>query len=145
MSKFIHLSGNSLINNPLLNKGSAFSETERYEFNLRGLLPARVESLDEQVQRVDEQLNSFERDEAKYVFLRNLQDTNETLFYKYITTHLESSLPLIYTPTVGYACEHYSEIWRKSRGLFVAWEDRDNLDSLLRNIPFNDIKVIVVT
>lgn len=145
MSRYIHLSGASLINNALLNKGTAFSGSERQEFNLNGLIPERVETLEEQVQRVKLQLDRFNTDEARYVFLRNLQDTNETLFYKYITSHLEETLPLIYTPTVGYACQHYSEIWRKPRGVFISWEDRDDIDSLLRNIPSDNIKIIVVT
>lgn len=143
--KSTYLSGISLINNALLNKGTAFSIAERCEFNLCGLIPDRVETLDEQVQRVKIQLERFNTSDARHVFLRNLQDTNETLFYKYITSHLEETLPLIYTPTVGYACQHYSEIWRKPRGLFISWEERENIDSILRNIPLNDIRVIVVT
>ncbi|EGZ6705143.1 NAD-dependent malic enzyme, partial [Escherichia coli] len=117
MSKYTHLSGVSLINNAPLNKGTAFSASERREFNLNGLIPDKIETLEEQVQRVKIQLDRFVTDEARHVFLRNLQDTNETLFYKFITTHLEETLPLIYTPTVGYACQHYSEIWRKPRGI----------------------------
>lgn len=145
MSKYTHLSGVSLINNALLNKGTAFSVSERGEFNLNGLLPNKIETLEEQVQRVKIQLDRFATDEARHVFLRNLQDTNETLFYKFITSHLEETLPLIYTPTVGYACQHYSEIWRKPRGICIAWEDRDNIDALLRNVPSDNIRVIVVT
>ncbi|EHV82713.1 malate dehydrogenase, NAD-requiring domain protein [Escherichia coli DEC7B] len=80
------------------------------------MIPDKIETLEEQVQRVKIQLDRFVTDEARHVFLRNLQDTNETLFYKFITTHLEETLPLIYTPTVGYACQHYSEIWRKTPG-----------------------------
>ncbi|EGZ6710188.1 NAD-dependent malic enzyme, partial [Escherichia coli] len=145
MSKYTHLSGVSLINNAPLNKGTAFSASERREFNLNGLIPDKIETLEEQVQRVKIQLDRFVTDEARHVFLRNLQDTNETLFYKFITTHLEETLPLIYTPTVGYACQHYSEIWRKPRGICIAWEDRDNIDALLRNVPSDNIRVIVVT
>lgn len=145
MSKYIHLSGLSLINNALLNKGTAFSASERCAFNLNGLLPDRIETLEEQVHRVKLQLDRFTADDARYVFLRNLQDTNETLFYKFIISHLEETLPLIYTPTVGYACQHYSEIWRKPRGICVAWEDRDDIDTLLRNVPSDNIRIIVVT
>ncbi|ELO4929444.1 oxaloacetate-decarboxylating malate dehydrogenase, partial [Escherichia coli] len=145
MSKYTHLSGVSLINNALLNKSTAFSASERYEFNLNGLIPNRIETLEEQVQRVKIQLGRFTTDEARHVFLRNLQDTNETLFYKFITSHMEETLPLIYTPTVGYACQHYSEIWRKPRGICIAWEDRDNIDALLRNVPSDNIRIIVVT
>lgn len=145
MKKYTHLSGSSLLGNAFFNKGTAFSEIERNEFNLHGLLPFKIETLEEQIKRVDSQLNAFENDKNKYVFLRNLQDTNETLFYKYITSHISETLPLIYTPTVGYACQHYSELWRKNRGVFVTWEDRDNLDKILRNTPSDNIKVIVVT
>ena len=145
MSKYTHLSGVSLINSASLNKGTAFSASERREFNLAGLIPSRIETLEEQVKRVHIQLERFTTDDARHVFLRNLQDTNETLFYKYITSHLEKTLPLIYTPTVGYACQHYSEIWRKPRGIFIAWEDRENIDSLLRNVSSDNIKIIVVT
>ncbi|HGP2369708.1 TPA: NAD-dependent malic enzyme [Salmonella enterica] len=145
MIQYTHLSGTSLIGHSLLNKGTAFTASERQAFNLNGLLPAKIETLEEQVKRVNYQISRFVTDEAKHVFLRNLQDTNETLFYKYIINHMHSSLPLIYTPTVGYACQHYSEIWRKSRGLFISWEDRDNIDVILRNISAENIKVIVVT
>lgn len=145
MNRYTHLSGASLINNALLNKGTAFSESERSEFNLDGLIPSRIETLEEQVQRVKFQLERFNADDAKHVFLRNLQDTNETLFYKYINSNLEETLPLIYTPTVGYACQHYSEIWRKPRGVFISWEDSDNIYSLLRNVPSDNVKIIVVT
>lgn len=145
MSKYIHLSGLSLINNALLNKGTAFSASERCAFNLNGLLPDRIETLEEQVHRVKLQLDRFTADDARHVFLRNLQDTNETLFYRFIISHLEETLPLIYTPTVGYACQHYSEIWRKPRGICVAWEDRDDIDTLLRNVPSDNIRIIVVT
>lgn len=142
---YIYTSGSSLISNALFNKGNAFSEKERQEFNLRGLIPARIETIEEQVRRVTYQLEQFDNDVARYVFLRNLQDTNETLFFRYITSNLAASLPLIYTPTVGYACQHYSEIWRKSRGLFIAWEDRECLDEILMNVTRDDIKIIVVT
>ncbi|MXD28310.1 NAD-dependent malic enzyme, partial [Escherichia coli] len=84
--------------NAPLNKGTAFSASERREFNLNGLIPDKIETLEEQVQRVKIQLDRFVTDEARHVFLRNLQDTNETLFYKFITSHLEETLPLIYTP-----------------------------------------------
>lgn len=143
--KYTYLSGEALINNAILNKGTAFSKSERYEFNLHGLIPDRVEKLEEQVQRVKIQLEQFNTNDARYIFLRNLQDTNETLFYKYITSNLEETLPLIYTPTVGYACQHYSEIWRKPRGVFISWEESENIDSILRNILSDNIKLIVVT
>ncbi|EDV9508650.1 NAD-dependent malic enzyme [Salmonella enterica] len=145
MTRCTHLSGISLINNALINNSTAFSKAERSDFNLDGLLPDRIETLEEQVLRVKLQLERFKTNEARHVFLRNLQDTNETLFYKNISLHLEETLPLIYTPTVGYACQHYSEIWRKPRGVFISWEERDNIDYLLRNVPSDNIRIIVVT
>lgn len=145
MVKYTHLSGSSLLSNSLLNKGTAFSKDERSEFNLQGLIPKKVETLDEQNERISSQLNRFTSNEAKHVFLRNLQDTNEHLYYYYLINNIESTLPLIYTPTVGYACQHFSEIWRKPRGLFISWEERENIDSILHNIQQDDIKVIVVT
>ena len=120
--RYTHLSGQSLLSNTTFNKGSAFSNSERNEFNLHGLIPTIVETIDEQSDRIRFQLNNFITDEDKHIFLRNLQDTNEVLFYHYITSDIEASLPLIYTPTVGYACQHFSDIWRKNRGVFIAWE-----------------------
>lgn len=143
--RYTHLSGQSLLSNTTFNKGSAFSDSERNEFNLHGLIPTIVETIGEQSDRIRFQLNNFITDEDKHVFLRNLQDTNEVLFYHYITSNIEASLPLIYTPTVGYACQHFSEIWRKNRGVFIAWEDRNNIESILRNVLSDDIKIIVVT
>lgn len=143
--RYTHLSGQSLLSNTTFNKGSAFSDSERNEFNLHGLIPTIVETIGEQSDRIRFQLNNFITDEDKHVFLRNLQDTNEVLFYHYITSNIEASLPLIYTPTVGYACQHFSEIWRKNRGVFIAWEDCNNIESILRNVLSDDIKIIVVT
>ncbi|MGB3253013.1 NAD-dependent malic enzyme [Buttiauxella gaviniae] len=142
---YTYHSGDSLIKNSLLNKGSAFTSEERDAFNLSGLIPPKIETLDDQVKRVHMQLNRFISNEAKHVFLRNLQDTNEVLFYKYITTHIKDSLPLIYTPTVGYACQHFSEIYRRARGLFISWSEHENIDTLLQNVSNDDVKVIVVT
>lgn len=105
--RYTHLSGQSLLSCTSFNKGSAFSNSERDEFNLHGLVPAVVESIDEQSERIRFQLNRFTTDEARHIFLRNLQDTNEVLFYHYITSNIDDSLPLIYTPTVGYACQHF--------------------------------------
>ncbi|MDU7484060.1 NAD-dependent malic enzyme [Hafnia alvei] len=143
--RYTHLSGQSLLSCTSFNKGSAFSNSERDEFNLHGLVPAVVESIDEQSERIRFQLNRFTTDEARHIFLRNLQDTNEVLFYHYITSNIDDSLPLIYTPTVGYACQHFSEIWRKNRGLFISWEDRNKIESILRNVIGDEIKIIVIT
>ncbi|WP_420804062.1 NAD-dependent malic enzyme [Rahnella bonaserana] len=142
---YTHYTGSLLLENPLLNKGSAFSREERLALNLNGLLPNQVESISEQTDRAYTQFSEFKRDISKHVYLRNIQDTNETLFYSLINSHLEEMLPIIYTPTVGEACEHFSDIYRRARGLFISYPDRDHIDEMLQNFSKNDIQVIVVT
>jgi malate dehydrogenase (oxaloacetate-decarboxylating) len=142
---YIPYSGPALLETPLLNKGSAFSEIERKTFNLMGLLPPRYESIDEQVQRAYMQYSSFTDPLNKHIYLRNIQDTNETLFYKLVQANIEEMMPIIYTPTVGDACEKFSDIYRSSRGLFISYQERHNLDDILRNVTKPKVKVIVVT
>jgi malate dehydrogenase (oxaloacetate-decarboxylating) len=112
------LTGFDLICHPMLNKGMAFTESERDAFNLHGLLPPHVGTLEEQITRRLQVLRSFATDFERYAFLRDLQDSNETLFYAMLVGHLAELLPLVYTPTVGEGCQRFSEIWRKPRGLF---------------------------
>ncbi|MFU2318903.1 NAD-dependent malic enzyme [Rahnella sp. PCH160] len=142
---YTHYTGSLLLENPLLNKGSAFSRDERLALNLNGLLPNQVETISEQTDRAYTQFSEFKRDISKHVYLRNIQDTNETLFYNLVNSHLEEMLPIIYTPTVGEACEHFSDIYRRARGLFISYPDRDHIDEMLQNFSKNDIRVIVVT
>jgi len=142
---YIPFAGPALLEAPLLNKGSAFSSQERQQFNLEGLLPYRIETIEEQKARAYEQLRSFTTDIDKHIYLRNIQDTNETLYYRLVTEHLEEIMPLIYTPTVGQACEQFSKIYRRKRGLFVSYADRDRLDDMLQNATKHNVKVIVVT
>ncbi len=142
---FIRHAGNTLLNTPLLNKGSAFTLEERKNFNLTGLLPANIESIDEQVSRAYEQFSVFSSAMDKHVYLRNIQDTNETLYYKLINQHIEEMMPIIYTPTVGDACQKFSQIYRRNRGLFLSYEDQNDLEELLNNAPNTDVKVIVIT
>ncbi|KAB8311744.1 NAD-dependent malic enzyme [Rouxiella chamberiensis] len=142
---YTHYTGSLLLENPLLNKGSAFSREERLALNLNGLLPNQVETISEQTDRAYTQFSEFKRDISKHVYLRNIQDTNETLFYNLVNSHLEEMLPIIYTPTVGEACEHFSDIYRRARGLFISYPDRDHIDEMLQNFSKNDIRVIVVT
>lgn len=137
--------GSALIETPLLNKGSAFTREERAAFNLTGLLPPRYETIEEQVSRCYQQYRSFEDAINKHIYLRAIQDNNETLYYRLVQQHLEEMLPIIYTPTVGDACEQFSDIYRSARGLFVSYEDRHNLDDVLRNATKAKVKVIVVT
>ena len=142
---YIPYSGPTLLETPLLNKGSAFDKNERIRFNLTGLLPPRFETIDEQVTRAYRQYSSFNNDINKHIYLRAIHDNNETLFFKLVQANLAEMMPIIYTPTVGDACEQFSDIYRCSRGFFIAYEDRHQIDDILRNATKNKIKVIVVT
>lgn len=142
---YTHYAGPMLLETPLLNKGSAFTKSERRDFNLTGLLPDITESIEEQTLRAYDQLCSFTSNIDKHVYLRNIQDTNETLYYRLVVENLEEIMPLIYTPTVGQACQQFSRIYRRHRGLFVSYNDRDKIDSILHNATKRKIKVIVVT
>ena len=142
---YISYSGPTLLETPLLNKGSAFTAEERGSFNLMGLLPPRYENIEEQVERAYMQYCSFKGSLNKHIYLRAIHDNNETLFYKLVQAHLSEMMPIIYTPTVGDACEQFSDIYRSSRGLFISYEDRYQIDDILRNATKNKVKVIVVT
>jgi malate dehydrogenase (oxaloacetate-decarboxylating) len=142
---YIPHAGPSLLETPLLNKGSAFSKEERVNFNLTGLVPPRFETIDEQVDRAYRQYSCFKTNINKHIYLRAIHDNNETLFFKLVQCHLAEMMPIIYTPTVGDACEQFSDIYRSSRGLFISYEDRYNIDDILRNATKNKVKVIVVT
>lgn len=144
-SLYIPYAGPVLLELPLLNKGSAFSLEERRNFNLLGLLPKVVETIEEQAERAWIQYQGFKTEIDKHIYLRNIQDTNETLFYRLVENHLEEMMPVIYTPTVGAACERFSEIYRRSRGVFINYENRHHMDDILQNVPNHNIKVIVVT
>ncbi|RKZ82709.1 MAG: NAD-dependent malic enzyme [Gammaproteobacteria bacterium] len=141
----IAFSGSTLLSMSLLNKGCAFSDEERQAFNLTGLLPRRHETLEQQVERAYIQYSSFDEPINKHIYLRATQDSNETLFYRLVEEHLEEMMPIIYTPVVGEACERFSEIYRRTRGLFIAYPDRHHIDEMLANVTKNNIKVIVVT
>lgn len=142
---YISYAGPALLETPLLNKGSAFSEKERRTFNLIGLLPPRYENIEEQVKRAYMQYCSFAEPINRHIYLRVVQDNNETLFYRLLTDHLVEMLPIIYTPTVGEACEHFSDIYRSARGIFVSYEEREFMDDILRSVTKDKVKVIVVT
>jgi malate dehydrogenase (oxaloacetate-decarboxylating) len=141
----ISRSGFDLLNSPRLNKGTAFSDHERDVFDLHGLLPPHVGTLDEQIERrmqaLGQQPNSF----SKYSFLRDLQDTNETLFYAMLVRNIEEMLPLVYTPTVGEGCQRFSEIWRKPRGVFLSYPNKDRIDKILSHPRYDIVKCIVVS
>ncbi|MFT7387116.1 MAG: malate dehydrogenase (oxaloacetate-decarboxylating) [Candidatus Endobugula sp.] len=142
---YIQYAGPMLLETPLLNKGSAFTKEERDNFNLSGLLPDITETIEEQTARAYQQLTSFTTDIDKHIYLRNIQDTNETLYYRLITENLNEIMPLIYTPTVGQACQQFSRIYRRHRGIFIPYNDRNNIDDMLQNATKRNIKVIVVT
>lgn len=142
---YVPFAGPALLETPLLNKGGAFSKDERIAFNLDGLLPHNIETIEEQASRAYKQYTSFQNDLDKHIYLRNIQDTNETLFYRLVHNHLSTMMPIIYTPTVGQACEEFSNIYRRARGLFISYPDRDRIDDILQNATKRNVKVIVVT
>ncbi|MGY3576770.1 NAD-dependent malic enzyme [Bradyrhizobium sp. USDA 4504] len=139
------LSGYELLADPQLNKGTAFSEAEREAFDLHGLLPPNILTLDEQVSRRLEALRGFETDIERYAFLRELQDTNETLFYALLVGNLEELLPIVYTPTVGEGCQKFSRLFRKPRGLFLSIPHQHRIDRIFAHPRFDQVEAIVVT
>jgi malate dehydrogenase (oxaloacetate-decarboxylating) len=142
---YISYAGPTLLSTPLLNKGAAFTAEERRAFNLEGLLPEATETIQEQVVRAYQQYCNFENDMDKHIYLRNIQDTNETLFYRLVQNHISEMMPIIYTPTVGAACENFSNIYRRGRGLFISYPNRNHIDDILNNASNHNVKVIVVT
>lgn len=137
--------GFALLNDPALNKGTAFTENERNELGLRGLIPPHVHTQDGQVGRVAENLSAKPTDLEKYIYLVGLQARNERLFYRYVIENIEEVMPIIYTPTVGKACQQYGHIFRRPRGVFLSAHDRGFVEKCLRNWPFDDVRIIVVT
>src|SRR4026209_2588523 len=140
-----NLTGQLLLDNPLLNKGSAFPQNERRELGLLGLLPLHSSTVDEQLARTYENYQRQESDLERFVFLTALQDRNETLFYRLLHEHITEMMPLIYTPTVGEGCRQYSHVFRRPRGLYISYPHRSEIPSLFDNVPSEDLKVIVVT
>lgn len=137
--------GPSLLHNPRLNKGTAFSEAERDALGLRGLLPPRIFTPREQELRI---MAAFEAEKTpleKYIYLAALQDRNETLFYRTVVDHIATMMPIIYTPTVGEACRFFGHIYRRPRGLYVSADDRGRMREVLRNWPAEQVSVIVAT
>jgi len=137
--------GAELLRNPLLNKGTAFTEAERDTMRLRGLLPPHVSTMAEQVSRVLENYRTRQDDLDRYVYLSSLQDRNETLFYRVVMEHIDEMMPIIYTPTVGQACQRYGHIFRRPRGLYLSYADRGRTAEILKNWPERDVRIIVVT
>ena len=141
----VTVKGPELLRDPLLNKGTAFSETERDAFGLHGLLPPHVGTLEGQMDRRLRAYRALRTPFEKYVFLRGLQDTTETLFYAMLAQHLEELLPIVYTPTVGEGCERFSDHWSKPRGLFLSWPQRGRIDQIFEDRRLDATEVIVVS
>ncbi|MCL9780819.1 NAD-dependent malic enzyme [Vibrio sp. S4M6] len=141
----VSLSGTDLLNDRNLNKSTAFSYEERDMFNLNGLLPPRVQTFEDQIKRVYSGFKNASTDIEKYLFLRSLQDRNETLFYALLNRYVEEMTPIIYTPTVGKACQEFSHRYQKARGLYITEDNVDSMGEMAREFASQDIKIIVVT
>lgn len=140
-----NLRGFQLLETPLFNKGSAFPDEERRLFGLDGLLPPHITDIQEQLERVYGEFRFKPSAMEKHIYLRALQDRNEVLFYRLLVEHIEEMMPLVYTPTVGDACRHFSHIFRRPRGLFLSYPDRDRIQQILANRMVDRAAVIVVT
>jgi malate dehydrogenase (oxaloacetate-decarboxylating) len=141
----VRLRGMELLNNPALNKGTAFTLDERETFGLHGLLPPVVESLDDQYVRAYQAFSLKPNDLERHIYLRQLQDANEVLFYRLLLGHIEEMLPIVYTPVVALGCQEFSHIYRRPRGLFISYPLRHSIPALLRNHSNPEVDVIVVT
>jgi malate dehydrogenase (oxaloacetate-decarboxylating) len=135
----------AVLNDPLSNQGIAFGEADRSELGLRGLLPSAIGDIDQQVALAYAEFRSEPTELARHINLRALQDANETVFYRLVGEHIEEMLPIVYTPTVGLACQQFSEIYRRPRGLFISYPDRDRITEILGNRPRREVDVIVAT
>lgn len=136
--------GAALLRDPLINKGSAFTAAEREALDLVGLLPPAVSSMQQQLDRTYEHFRAQRDDLSRYVNLASLHDRNETLFFRLLQEHLEEMMPVVYTPVVGLACQHYSHIYRQGRGLHISYDQRGRIEAVLRQVP-HPPSVIVVT
>jgi len=143
--KNVAVTGVQLIHDPFLNKGTAFSEEERDKLGLRGLLPPVVQSMEAQVAKAMENFAEKATDLEKYLYLISLQDENRTLFYRVVIDNITEMMPIVYTPTVGLACQRYAHIFQRPRGLFVSANDRGRVTKVIQNWPVKDVCVIVVT
>jgi malic enzyme len=144
-SPAVRYRGSHLLAEPMYNKGSSFSREERAVLGLEGLLPAAVNTIEQQAARVLENLARKTDALETYIGLASLQDRNEPLFYHVLCGHLEEFLPIVYTPTVGRACQEFSHIFRRARGLWITPEHRGRIHAVLGNAPFDDVRLIVVT
>ena len=141
----VTLRGQMLLDTPLLNKGSVFSDVERIDFGLLGLLPPHQSTMDEQLVRAYENYKRKDTDQERYIFLVSLQDRNETLFYRLLLEHITEMTPIIYTPTVGIGCQRYSHFYRRPRGIYISYPHQNEIPTILDNVSAADVEVIVVT
>jgi malate dehydrogenase (oxaloacetate-decarboxylating) len=141
----IPLTGPRLLDCPIFNKGTAFSEDERREFCLLGLLPPHVSTLEQQLARIYEEYQAKNTDLERHIHLRSLQDRNEVLFYHFLQAHIAELMPIVYTPVVGEACQYFSHIYRRPRGLYISYPQVNQIDQILGNRPYRDVDVIVLT
>lgn len=141
----VHSAGYNLLRSPTLNKGSSFPQNEREEFGLYGLLPPCVSNIETQILRTYQTFQSKSSDIEKHIYLRNVQDSNETLFYAVVNRYITEMMPIVYTPTVGLACEKFSHIYRYPRGLYLSYPDRDNIEKIIADEWFDRVEVIVVS
>jgi malate dehydrogenase (oxaloacetate-decarboxylating) len=139
------LRGKELLTTYLLNKGTAYTREERYTLGLLGKLPAKVETLDEQVNRAYRQVKKYKSALQKHIYLNNLHDKNEVLFYKLVNEHLVEMIPIIYTPIVGKAVKNFSHEFRQPRGLYISFPDQDKMEAILENRTHPEVSIIVVT
>jgi malate dehydrogenase (oxaloacetate-decarboxylating)(NADP+) len=137
--------GVKILHDPIRNKGTAFTEAERSALGLTGLLPPRVHSAAEQELRVLGNIRDKPTDLARYLYLISLQDRNETLFYRVVMNNIEEMMPLIYTPTVGAACQEFQHIFRRPRGFYISLRDRGNVKEVMKNWPHKNARIIVIT
>jgi malate dehydrogenase (oxaloacetate-decarboxylating) len=137
--------GEARLFDALTTKGTAFTRAERRKMGILGLLPTAEKTLAQQAEHCWHEFSTYREDLNKHIYLRGLQDRNETLFYRVLRDHIPETMPIVYTPTVGEACQRFSEIYRRPRGLFVSYPDRELLREVLRNRPQRDVDVIVVT
>ena len=137
--------GRQILRNPIANRGTAFTLSERERLDLSGLLPSRVTTMEEQLRRTYAQYSRSPSPLAKFIYLSQLRDRNEVLFYRLLSENIEEMLPIVYTPVVAEACQQFSHIYRRPRGLFIPYDMRDSISELLRNRPNPDVDVVVVT
>ncbi|MCH4025525.1 MAG: NAD-dependent malic enzyme [Acetobacter fabarum] len=145
MPSALPLRGTALLNNALLNKGTAFTEAERREYGLEGLLPTQVETLDRQVERIHRHLEAKPSNLERYIYLSGLRDQNQTLFYRVLMSNPAQFVPIVYAPTLAAVCQQFSHIYRRPRGMYISLDMRGRIRDVLRNWPTENVRFLCVT